>query len=160
MASPRDADLQVLHPTLCAMVMGSRAELTRAYPHLTVWIIQTKRPEEKHNDYLRRGLTKVPYSDTGHNPDAHGDGYVWAVDMAVFDTRLPLDQAVQWGGDLKRNPQMAWRQRLRFAVLHGLMLSQADYRGAKIRWGGDFNRDGDFTNDSWLDMAHWELEAE
>ena len=27
----------------------------------------------------------------------------------------------------------------------------------KIRWGGDFNKDFNFHNDNWLDLAHFEI---
>ena len=27
----------------------------------------------------------------------------------------------------------------------------------RLRWGGDFNQDGDYTNDKFVDMPHWEL---
>lgn len=50
-----------------------------------------------------------------------------------------------------------WKDTKGFHALAKLFLSIAHEKGIKIRWGGDFNMDGDKTkNDAW-DLPHFEL---
>lgn len=39
----------------------------------------------------------------------------------------------------------------------GYVQATADRLGIKIRWGGDFNQDGNLKNDRFLDIPHFEL---
>lgn len=50
-----------------------------------------------------------------------------------------------------------WNDRKSFIDLSKVILGVADDLGIKLRWGGDFNMDGDkTTNDGW-DPGHYEI---
>lgn len=50
-----------------------------------------------------------------------------------------------------------WDDVGRFKAMAGVVLTAAEKLGVELRWGGDFNRDGDkTTNDAW-DLPHFEL---
>lgn len=49
-------------------------------------------------------------------------------------------------GDLKR-----W---FKFA---GVVMAVAELEGVKLRWGGDFNMNGDYSDQTFIDLFHWEL---
>lgn len=50
-----------------------------------------------------------------------------------------------------------WDEPRRFYFFAGYVKAVADKLGIKIRWGGDFNSDGDLTNDRFVDLPHFEL---
>ena len=46
--------------------------------------------------------------------------------------------------------------KLWFRINQAMQLAACE-DGIKLRWGGDFNQDGNLTNDSFVDLPHWEL---
>jgi peptidoglycan L-alanyl-D-glutamate endopeptidase CwlK len=44
-----------------------------------------------------------------------------------------------------------------FYLFAGIVLATADHLGIKIRWGGDWDRDGDITDQVFDDLTHFEL---
>ena len=46
---------------------------------------------------------------------------------------------------------------IRFAVLAGVILVAAKLEGVPVRWGGDWDGDGNNADSTLNDMAHWEL---
>lgn len=60
-----------------------------------------------------------------------------AVDMAIYPVR--------------------WKDEVMFGVLNGLVQSIAVRRGVKVRWGGDWDGDGDTLEHTLRDLDHWEL---
>ncbi len=81
---------------------------------------------------VRAGNSKTPWPKSKHN---HNPSL--AVDIAPY----PID----------------WNDRARFTALSKVVLRIAKARGITLRWGGDFNMDGDATTrDAW-DMPHFEL---
>lgn len=53
-----------------------------------------------------------------------------------------------------------WDDRHRFCVLAGLMYSAASIENVKIRWGGDWDGDGNNADSSFDDLPHFELLGE
>lgn len=84
------------------------------------------------NNAFNGGFSKVEWPNSKHNvfPSL-------AVDIAP----LPID----WG-DIRR-----------FCFFAGCVMTTADGLGISIRWGGNFNDDDSFTNDSFFDGVHFEL---
>jgi len=50
-----------------------------------------------------------------------------------------------------------WKDLERFYVLAGVIMACAHEEGVKIRWGGDWDSDGDYHDSSFIDLPHFEL---
>lgn len=50
-----------------------------------------------------------------------------------------------------------WKDTQRFAVLAGIVLAAAKEENTKIRWGGDWDGDGNNRDSTLHDMPHFEL---
>jgi peptidoglycan L-alanyl-D-glutamate endopeptidase CwlK len=50
-----------------------------------------------------------------------------------------------------------WQDKQRFSVLAGFMYSAAIIEGVNIRWGGDWDDDGNNADSNFHDMPHFEL---
>jgi peptidoglycan LD-endopeptidase CwlK len=84
-------------------------------------------------DYLyRRGQSKVPWPHSKHNVSPS-----LAVDIAPY----PID----------------WQDEGRFYLLAGHMLMRAADMGLLLRFGGDWDRDYDIRDQTFNDLAHFEL---
>jgi hypothetical protein len=81
----------------------------------------------------RLGMSKVTYPNSKHNTyPSRG------VDIAPY----PVD----------------WDDAERFYMLAGVIKACAYIRKTKIRWGGDWDSDGDLHDQSFMDLGHFELE--
>jgi peptidoglycan LD-endopeptidase CwlK len=92
---------------------------------------------------LRAKTTKVAYPNSAHNQldPATGKPRSCAIDVIPYPFTGWEDKAMF----------AAWKQ------IADAMFAAAAKRKVKLRWGGDFNRDGDkTTKDSW-DSPHFEL---
>lgn len=79
------------------------------------------------------GKTKLKFPDSKHNLY-----YSEALDLAP----LPID----------------WDNISSFYYLAGVMMACACQFGVKIRWGGDWDGDGDFKDQNFNDLVHFELD--
>ena len=50
-----------------------------------------------------------------------------------------------------------WNDHQRFCVLAGLIMAAAAEEGVKIRWGGDWDGDGNNADSNFHDLPHFEL---
>jgi len=50
-----------------------------------------------------------------------------------------------------------WRDVERFKKLAQCVLAAADKLGVRVRWGGDWDMDGDSADERFLDLPHFEL---
>ena len=50
-----------------------------------------------------------------------------------------------------------WEDTERFIQLSGAILQIAKQNGLDLRWGGDWNRDGRMTDESFRDLLHFEM---
>lgn len=55
------------------------------------------------------------------------------------------------------NSVNVWDDKQRFCVLAGLMYAAASLEGVSIRWGGDWDGDGNNADSSFFDAPHFEL---
>lgn len=94
-------------------------------------VLEGVRTREKQEEYVRKGTSKTMNSRhlTGH-----------AVDIA------PLI-----GG------QIPWNDKSKFNTIADLMLACAKELGIAIRWGGDWNENGDWKDEKFYDGPHFEL---
>ena len=90
------------------------------------------RTEEDQGRAYERGYSKLRWPDSKHNKHPSQ-----AIDVAPYP--------------------ISWENKERFYFLAGIMFSVAYCKGIEIRWGGDWDGDGDFKDQSFFDLAHFEL---
>ena len=90
------------------------------------------RGQEEQERAYREGRSKAKFGQSKHNAYPSK-----AVDVAPY----PID----------------WNDREYFAHFAGYVKATADRLGLNIRWGGDWDRDGKSTDESFSDMPHFEL---
>lgn len=122
------AQLLTLDPTL-------RAILEEAIKHYDFIVLEGHRGEEAQNRAFREGRSKLPWPKGNHNKSPST-----AADIAPY----PID----W--DSKHAAK-------KFAFLAGLVTGIAASKGVRIRWGGDWDGDGQMADQSFHDLPHVEL---
>ena len=95
---------------------------------MDVTIIEGVRSKERQAELLEKGATKVKYS-------RHMEGK--AVDLAPY----PID----------------WNDRERFHYMGGMVRGIGQQLGVKIRWGGDWDSDGEIKDNKFDDLVHVEI---
>ena len=90
------------------------------------------RGEEEQNQAYHSGHSKLVFPQSKHNSMPS-----LAVDIAPY----PID----------------WEDLNRFFFLAGAVLMAADEMGIPLRWGGDWNQDMNFKNQTFFDYPHFEL---
>lgn len=126
--------LKTLHPAMARVV---RRALSFQVMDFTV--LETLRDQARQELMVKNGASKT--IDSHHLPNA--DGLAEAVDL------LPYPYIVN-GVDV-------WQDKQRFAVLAGLMYAAAALENVPIRWGGDWDFDGNNADSTFHDMPHFEL---
>ena len=95
---------------------------------MDVTIIEGVRSSERHEELLKQGLSKVKYSK-------HMEGK--AVDLAPY----PID----------------WDDLERFYYMGGMIRGIGKELGINVRWGGDWDSDGNIRDQSFNDLVHVEI---
>ncbi len=95
---------------------------------MDVTVIEGIRSKERQLELLEKGATKVKYSK-------HMDGK--AVDLAPY----PID----------------WKDRDRFHYMGGMIRGIAKQLNVSVRWGGDWDSDGEVKDNGFDDLVHVEL---
>ncbi|UIW10559.1 endolysin [Aeromonas phage BUCT695] len=93
-----------------------------------VTVLEGIRTKERQKDLVAKGASK-----TMNSKHLTGD----AVDLAPY----PID----------------WNDKARFNQLAAVMLETSKELGIKIRWGGDWNMNGDWKDEKFYDGPHFEL---
>lgn len=96
-------------------------------------VIQGVRTIEEQKELVRTGKSRTMNSK--HLPNRFGMSE--AVDIAPW----PID----------------WNDPERFFFLGGLVFAAAEEMGVKLRWGGDWDSDKDFRDQTFIDLPHFEL---
>ena len=107
------------------------------------------RGEEEQNEAFASGNSQVEFPLSTHNV-IPSDG----VDASPY----PIPD--RWG-DIDMNARFCdiehqMKERHKFYALAGTILGIASVLGIKIRWGGDWDGDGDFNDQSFDDLVHYE----
>lgn len=122
----------------------SKAKLENCHPHLQdlfnevikhydCTVICGYRGQPEQEEAFRSGKSKLRYPSSKHNQ---------MPSLAVDVVPYPID----------------WTDSARFFHFAGFVLAIATLRGISIRWGGDFNSNNIFKDESFVDMPHWELQ--
>ena len=102
--------------------------LSRLIKIMDVTIIEGVRSQERQDELVKKGASKTKYSK-------HITGK--AVDLAPY----PID----------------WEDRERFHYMGGMLRGIAHELDIKVRWGGDWDSDGEIKDNSFDDLVHIEL---
>lgn len=102
--------------------------LNEAIKLMDISVLEGLRSKERQLILYKAGDTKVKHSK-------HMDGM--AVDVAPY----PID----------------WEDRERFHYMGGMMRGIAQQKGHTVRWGGDWDKDGEVDDNDWDDLPHIEL---
>lgn len=102
--------------------------------------VRTKEDQEK---AFQSGNSKVRWPNSKHNLKP-GQEKSLAVDVIPYFSS---------GKD-----RYDWEDQLAFARLAGVIMAIAHIHQVKIRWGGDFDRDGRSADETFLDLPHFEIE--
>ena len=97
---------------------------------MDVTVIEGLRSAERQKELLAKGATKVKYFK-------HMEGK--AVDIAPY----PID----------------WEDRERFHYMGGMVRGIARALNLKVRWGGDWDSDGEIKDNSFDDLVHIEIRS-
>lgn len=127
-----DKSLEKLHTCDAALITLCREVLLVSPFDLTV--LEGHRSQEQQEYYYRAGMSKI---DGVNRKSKHQFNPSRAVDIAPY----PVD----------------WKDTRRFYMLGGLMLAVAESFNIRIRWGGDWDGDGEFTDQTFHDLPHFEL---
>ena len=125
----------------------SREKLDKADPQLITLfeevikemdcsILESHRDKERQNKMLAEGKSKVSFPKSRHNSFPSK-----AVDVAPY----PVD----WSNNRKNIA--------RFYYFAGYVKGKAHTMGIKIRWGGDWDSDNSFDDQSFDDLPHSEI---
>lgn len=101
-------------------------------------VLETLRDEERQRMLVASGASLT--SDSRHL--ANDDGLAEAVDLLPYPYKV--------------NSIDVWGDKQRFAVLAGLIYAAAALENVPIRWGGDWDFDGNNADSSFHDMPHFE----
>ncbi|MBI4030484.1 MAG: M15 family peptidase [Proteobacteria bacterium] len=102
-------------------------------------VLETLRDEERQRLLIEAGTSQK--ADSLHL--ANDDGLAEAVDL------LPYPYNVN-GVDV-------WQDKQRFSLLAGLIFAAAAIENVPVRWGGDWDGDGNNADSKFHDMPHFEL---
>ena len=95
---------------------------------MDVTVIEGVRSEKRQLELLKKGATKVKYSK-------HMSGK--AVDIAPY----PID----------------WEDRERFHYMGCMLRGIGQQLGIRVRWGGDWDSDGEIKDNNFDDLVHVEI---
>jgi peptidoglycan L-alanyl-D-glutamate endopeptidase CwlK len=101
-------------------------------------VVSGWRGEAEQNDLYSRGLSKQRWPDSHHNAVTElGDPRSLAIDVAPW----PID----------------WRDAKAFYHLAGVFRAVAFDLAIPLRWGGDWDMDFDLSDQTFMDLGHFEL---
>lgn len=98
-------------------------------------VLEGHRNKERQNDMHESGRSQLSWPDSKHNSEPSK-----AVDIVPY----PVD----------------WKNRERFYHLAGYIQGVAEMKGIGVRWGGDWDQDGDVCDNHFDDLGHFELTGE
>lgn len=115
-------------------------------------ILVGHRSEPDQTAAYAEGRSKVKWPNSKHNsqPSRAIDAAPYPIDWAPLPSQEELRHWTK--GDL-----LEWaKQYARFYYLAGCVLGVAFEQGVPIRWGGDWDMDEDFTDQTFDDLVHFE----
>ena len=122
--------LETCHPDLRVLFL----EVVR---HVDCAILCGHRGEEEQRQAYEDGVSGLDFPHSKHNTIPS-----MAVDVAPW---------------FAKKPHVRWMDRVSWYHFAGFVKATAINLGIEIRHGGDWDGDGDFHDQSLIDLPHWEL---
>lgn len=129
-----NARLATCHPDL-------QLVFNEVIKHVDCSIIQGVRSKEDQDEYFRTGKSKLKWPNSKHNVLKPGD----------------LSRAVDVAPYLKNKPHIRWDEKEVWYYFAGFVMSVAAANDIKLRWGGNWDCDDEFRDNSFMDLPHFEL---
>jgi len=126
--------LSTCHPALQTVFLA-------AADHMDVSILEGHRSPAVQLIYFQEGRSKVKSGKHNKTPSE-------AVDAAPYPVYFP---------DTRTRKVTHIKDFARFYLLAGTVLTVARDLGVNIRWGGDWDKDGDVYDQTFDDLVHFEL---
>lgn len=126
--------MRSVHPDL-VRVMGRAL----AFGLMDFSLSEGERSVEKQLHYHNIGRSQVKFG----KHQIQTDGWAHAIHAVPYPSEI--------------NGVNVWDDHPRFARLAGMIQVAAWMEGVRVRWGGDWDGDGNNADSSLNDMAHWEL---
>ncbi len=95
-------------------------------------VLEGHRSKERQDELCRTGFSRVQYPNSRHNLNPS-----FGVDVAPY----PID----------------WNDRERFVAFGSFVRGVAHEKEIPLRWGGDWDQDFDLTDQTFMDLVHFEL---
>lgn len=127
--------LDTCHPDLVKLV-----EKALSYGVMDISVLEGNRSTEKQKQLYAEGKSQL---DGVNKLSKHQSSPSVAVDLMPYPGEL--------------NGKNIWTDTHRWCVLGGLMYAAASELGIKIRWGGDWDGDGNNSDSNFNDYPHFEL---
>jgi peptidoglycan L-alanyl-D-glutamate endopeptidase CwlK len=102
-------------------------------------ILEGYRGQKVQDKHFKEGRSKVKWPNGKHNKRPSE-----AIDAVPY----PIPK--NWGAD-------HWKDKVKFYEFAAIVRYEAAQMGIKIRWGGDWDGDGDYRDQTFDDLAHFEL---
>ena len=114
------------------------------------------RGEEDQNGYYEEGLSQVKWPYSKHNvipsKAVHFKPY-----PIEWDEVLLMDWILTGNNIDKKRLQKAFREYSKLYFFAGIVKAKAIELGMFVRWGGDWDGDYDFNDQTFHDLLHWEI---
>lgn len=129
-------------------------------------ITEGHRPEERQNELFEKGLSKLRFPEGKHNsiPSMAVDAVPYSSqNKRSVDYRIELIKRMEElsGKGLSDVEKQELNEILhnvkRWYYFGGLIVGIGHALGINIRWGGDWDGDGHFTDQSFHDLPHFEI---
>lgn len=134
--------LGTCHPVLQEIVRGAILYTPMDFTVLYGW-----RSEEEQNALFEEGRSKLRWPESKHNHVGLGGS--------------PLSLAVDIAPWYPEPLHVRWNQPEEFRWLAGFVMGIGEpiarQSGFTLRWGGDWDRDGDHRDQTFMDLPHLEL---
>ena len=111
--------------------------------HVDIKVITGHRDEVGQQRMYDAGRSKLQWPDSKHNSYPS-----LAIDVVPYPVIWP---------DQKKRPRQFVAEMARFARLAGYVQAVCNQLGHECRWGGDWDRDWDLTDNVFNDYPHYEL---
>ncbi len=113
--------------------------LNEVIKHYDCSVICGHRTKEDQNKAYHEGRSKIKWPNGKHNSSPS---------MAV--------DVVPW---FSTKPNIRWNDSKKFYHFAGYVLAVADQLGINLRWGGDWDGDGELHDQTFMDLPHFELRS-
>jgi peptidoglycan LD-endopeptidase CwlK len=118
---------------------GIQAVFYEVIKHVDCAVLEGVRSTELQQQYFAEGKSEL---DGINRLSKHQQTPSRAIDAIPFPTNL--------------HGVSIWRDEFRFTLFAGFVLGIGAMKGVPLRWGGDWNRDGSKTDQSFHDLPHFE----